>query len=86
VYVDFLQNGEGRLIASPFCVRPRPGAPVSTTLEWGEVTPRLDQGAFTIRTVFRRLEKKGDPMRPVLELAPDVRGALEALGRKLGSG
>src|SRR5262249_28031478 len=26
VYVDFLQNGAGKTIAAPFCVRPRPGA------------------------------------------------------------
>lgn len=86
VYVDFLQNGEGRLIASPLCVRPRPGATVSTPLQWKEVTPKLDQRAFTIRTVIQRLKKRGDPMLPVLELQPDVRGALEALARKLGNG
>jgi len=27
VYVDFLQNGHGRLIVAPLCVRPLPGAP-----------------------------------------------------------
>ena len=27
VYVDYLQNGSGKLIVSPFCVRPLPGRP-----------------------------------------------------------
>src|SRR5207237_3493820 len=66
VYVDFLQNGAGRLIASPFCVRPLPGEPVSTSLEWSEVTPSLRQSAFTIHTVLPRLRERGDPLSPVL--------------------
>ena len=37
VYVDYLQNGAGRLLVAPFCVRPLPGAPVSTPLKWSEV-------------------------------------------------
>ena len=41
VYVDFVQNGHGRLLAAPFTVRPRPGATVSAPLEWSEVNKRL---------------------------------------------
>ena len=86
VYLDYLQNGAGRLIASPFCVRPLPGAPVSTTLAWDEVTPSLRPSAFTIRTVFPRLRERGDPMAPVLDLRPDLRAALDALEAKLRGG
>jgi bifunctional non-homologous end joining protein LigD len=39
VYVDFLQNGHGKLLVSPFCVRPLDGAPVSMPLDWSEVVP-----------------------------------------------
>ena len=66
VYVDFGQNGHGRTIAAPFSVRPLPGAPVSCSLDWSEVTPRLDPARFTIRTVPRRFARRGDPLRPVL--------------------
>jgi bifunctional non-homologous end joining protein LigD len=83
VYLDFLQNGAGRLIASPFCVRPLRGAPVSTTLIWDEVVPSLRPSAFTIRNVLPRLRERGDPMAPVLDLRPDLRAVLEALGAKL---
>jgi hypothetical protein len=83
VYLDFLQNGAGRLIASPFCVRPLRGAPVSTTLTWDEVVPSLRPSAFTIRNVLRRLGERGDPMAPVLDLRPDLRAVLEALEAKL---
>ena len=34
VYVDYLQNGHGRLLVAPFSVRPVPGAPVSMPLTW----------------------------------------------------
>ena len=51
VYIDWLQNGHGRLMAAPYCVRPQPGAPVSTPLLWKEVTPSLDPSAYTVKTL-----------------------------------
>jgi bifunctional non-homologous end joining protein LigD len=85
VYVDFLQNGQGKLLAAPFSARPVPGALVSTPLEWKEVTRKLDISAFTIRTVPQRLEKRGaDPMHPLLTLKPDLPRALDLLARQTG--
>jgi bifunctional non-homologous end joining protein LigD len=84
VYVDYGQNGHGRTIVSPFSVRPIAGAPVSTPLEWREVGPKLDPARFTIRTVVKRMQKRGDdPLRGVLTGAPDLVGALTRLGEKL---
>jgi len=34
VYLDYVQNGHGRLIVAPYSVRPLPGAPVSMPLSW----------------------------------------------------
>jgi bifunctional non-homologous end joining protein LigD len=79
VYVDFLQNGFGKTIAGPFSVRPRPGAPVSTPLEWRELTRRLDPSRFTIETVPKRFEKRADPMREVLTARVDVKALLGSL-------
>lgn len=80
VYVDFVQNGHGRLIAAPFTVRPLPGATVSAPLEWREVNAGLTIAAHTITTVPERMERLGDdPLRPVLDLEPDLLGALERL-------
>ena len=82
VYVDFVQNGHGRLLVAPFTVRPLPGAPVSTPLEWREVNPRLRIEDHTIASVPRRMKRLGeDPLRPVLDLEPDLLGALDALTR-----
>ena len=84
VYVDYIQNGAGRLLAAPFCVRPLPGAPVSTPLKWSEVTATLDIRRFTIKTVPQRMQKlKTDPMRDVLRLTPDLGRALELLQKRL---
>lgn len=84
VYIDFLQNGHGRLLAAPFCVRPLPGAPVSTPLSWDEVGDGLDPSAFTIRSVLQRMERLGtDPMAPVLRDRPDLQQVLTALLARL---
>jgi bifunctional non-homologous end joining protein LigD len=85
VYLDYIQNGHGRLLVSPFSVRPLPGAPVSMPLSWSEVTPKLDPAKFTIRTAVARMKRlKADPLRPLLELKPDLFAALERLQKRLG--
>jgi bifunctional non-homologous end joining protein LigD len=79
VYVDFVQNGHGRLLVAPFSVRPKRAAPVSAPLEWKEVNRRLTIEQHTIKSVPKRMERLGhDPLRPVLDLEPDL---LEALAR-----
>jgi bifunctional non-homologous end joining protein LigD len=84
VYVDFGQNGEGRLMAAPYCVRARPGAPVSTPLRWSEVSEGLDPTRFTMKTVPARLAHlKKDPLRDVLAPGPDLLPALEKLARRI---
>jgi len=79
VYVDFLQNGHGRLLVAPYSVRPRPGATCSTPLRWSEVGKRLDPGAFTIRTLPKRLQKTGDLLGGLMEETPDLPKALSRL-------
>jgi bifunctional non-homologous end joining protein LigD len=81
VYVDTGQNGHGKLLAAPLCVRPLPGAPVSMPLRWSEVQPRLDLARFHLRSALARLRRLGeDPLRPVLDATPDWLPALERLG------
>lgn len=85
VYLDYMQNGHGRLLVSPFCVRPLPGAPVSVTLRWDEVNERLRLADHTIATMLPRLRAMGeDPMRPVMELVPSLQDVLGRLANELG--
>jgi bifunctional non-homologous end joining protein LigD len=84
VYIDFLQNGHGKLLVSPFSARPVPGAQVSTPLRWSEATSRLDPSRFTIKTVPGRMKKmKEDPLASVLDDVPNLSRALDRLGRRL---
>jgi bifunctional non-homologous end joining protein LigD len=85
VYVDFLQNGRGKLIAGPLSVRPRAGAPVSMPLAWSRITRRLDPARFTLRTAPALLRRGGDPCAPVLAGRTDVARVLAALEARLAS-
>jgi bifunctional non-homologous end joining protein LigD len=83
VLVDHRQNGHGKTIASVYSVRPKPGAPVSTPLRWGELTPGIRPRDFGMEQALGRIAEHGDLFVPVLEdprpLAPAAK-KLERLG------
>jgi len=84
VYLDVVQNGRGRLLAAPYAVRPRPGAPVSTPLDWSEIDDCLDIRAFNLRTLPHRLAGLArDPLLAILDESPDLEHSLHLLGRRL---
>ncbi len=86
VYIDYVQNGHGRLLVAPFAVRPLPGAPVSMPLRWREVSGKLDPRRLTIANAAKRMRAlKGDPLRALLELKPDLQAALEHLSERLNA-
>jgi len=60
VYVDYLQNIQGKTVAGPYCVRAKAGATVSTPLKWTELTDDLDPRDFHIGNAAERFEKTGD--------------------------
>jgi len=64
--IDHLQNYVGKALVAPYSLRAVDGACVSTPLEWSEVTPALDPKAFTLRTLRRRLDARGDLFAPAL--------------------
>lgn len=87
VYIDFVQNGRGRLIVAPYSVRPLPVAPVSAPLRWREVKEGLRIQQYTIKTMPRRARAlTRDPLAGLLESQPDLLGALEKLSVKLSRG
>jgi bifunctional non-homologous end joining protein LigD len=80
VYIDYLQNGPGRLLVAPFSARPLPGAPVSMPLRWSEIDETLDIRSFTIENAVARMKKlKKDPLGEVLTMSPDLAGAIGRL-------
>ena len=85
VYIDFVQNGRGRLIVAPYSARPMPGGTVSTPLRWREVNARLDFRKFTLKSLPQRVKRmKDDPCVAVLDDEPDLDAALIKLSGLLG--
>jgi bifunctional non-homologous end joining protein LigD len=83
IYLDYLQNRKAQTIAAPYSVRPFPGATVSTPLEWSEVRKGLDPSKFTIKTISKRLKKKGDLWAPVLAHKIDLAKSIACLQKEI---
>ena len=79
VYVDYLQNIRGKTVASVYSPRPRPGAPVSTPLKWEEFQRPIDPKEYTIKTIFKRLDKFGDLFEKAQADRQDISPFLETL-------
>jgi len=79
VLVDHRQNGWGKTIASVYSVRPKPGAPVSTPLEWDELTEDVRPRDFSMRVALDRVRDRGDLFEPVLRGGQALAPALKAL-------
>jgi bifunctional non-homologous end joining protein LigD len=60
VYVDYLQNIQGKTVASAYSVRAKSGATVSTPLKWNELTDDLDPHAFHLGNAAERFKEIGD--------------------------
>ena len=78
VYVDYLQNIRGKTVAAAYSVRARPGATVSTPLEWKEVDTKLDPRDFTIESVPGRLRKRGDLWARAMKKGNSIRALLDS--------
>lgn len=79
VYLDFLQNGKGKTMASIYSLRPREGATISVPLDWSEVNNKLDLKEFNLKTITKRLEDKGDLWKDFFSDAIDLKEILKAL-------
>lgn len=67
VYIDHLQNLQGKTIASVYSLRPFPGAPVSVPLTWQELAD-VHPGMFNIINTPKRIKITGDYFKPLLYL------------------
>jgi bifunctional non-homologous end joining protein LigD len=80
LFLDTMRNAVGATIVAAYSVRGRPGAPVSTPIEWREVEDAaLAPNGFSLRDVPRRLERTGDPWAK-LRAHP---GSIEQAARRL---
>ena len=83
VRLDYTQNIINKTLASPYSVRPAPGAPVSAPIAWEELKdPHLKPNGWTIETVRARITELGDLFAPALggdQVLPDAAGAATAV-------
>jgi bifunctional non-homologous end joining protein LigD len=79
VLLDHRQNGHGKTIASAYSVRPKPGAPVSTPLEWEELSEDIRPRDFSMKVALARVAERGDLFAPTLHASQALGGALKAL-------
>lgn len=86
IYLDHMQNARGKSVVAPYSVRPREGATVSAPLEWSEVKrARITIQDFTIENMTRRLARKGELFKPVLDKKQDLREALKRIKELTGA-
>jgi bifunctional non-homologous end joining protein LigD len=67
VFIDPSQNDYADTLASAYSVRPNKIPTVSTPLEWKEMNKTLNPAAFTIDTIQKRIQSKGDQFVGVLD-------------------
>ncbi len=80
VYVDYLQNIEGKTLACAYSARASQFAGVSTPLAWDELEQDFRPEDFTIDNAFARFDEVGDLWNPVLQGPPaDLRDVIARL-------
>jgi bifunctional non-homologous end joining protein LigD len=66
IFVDYLRNGRGATSVVAYSTRARKGAPVSTPIDWSELTVRLTADKFTLQNIRQRLARlRGDPWKDI---------------------
>jgi bifunctional non-homologous end joining protein LigD len=82
VYVDYLQNIQGKTLACAYSARQSAFAGVSTPLTWKEVHDRPKPQDFTIDTIEQRVKKVGDLWARIrTHKGTDLLSAIEKLSR-----
>lgn len=80
VYLDPFRNGPLQTVVSPYSVRRKPHAPISTPLAWSEVSPRLDPAIFNLGN-FRSRLKKADPWADFFDRRQSLSRAVQGVRR-----
>lgn len=83
IYLDYLQNRQTQTAAAPYSLRPKPGVPVSTPLDWSEVKKGLTPTTWNAKNIFDRLKVEGDLFKPVLGKGIDLQKVLTKLAGQM---
>jgi bifunctional non-homologous end joining protein LigD len=83
VLIDAQQNAYGRPLAAPYVVRAFPKAPVSAPISPRELKATLRPANLNMKTVFARLEDKGDLWKDFWNRRQTLEHAIELLGARV---
>jgi bifunctional non-homologous end joining protein LigD len=78
VYLDPFRNGAVQTVVTPYSVRRRPGAPVSTPLAWAEVQEAIEPAQFNIQNFDQRMARK-DPWKDFFSSRQSLAPAISKL-------
>jgi bifunctional non-homologous end joining protein LigD len=82
ILVEVMRNAYAQTSVPPYAVRPLPGAPVATPIEWGELSDtKLRANRWTVKNVLRRLAAKDDPWADIASFARGLSRASKRLER-----
>ena len=74
IFIDYLRNSREATAVAPYSTRARPGAPVSTPIDWSELGALKGSNQFTVRNL---------PARPKRLRAEDPWAAIGRLQQAL---
>ena len=73
IFLDYLRNGRGATAIVAYSTRARPGAAISTPVDWDELGPKLAPNKFTLLNIARRLGAlKKDPWADIGKVKQDL--------------
>src|SRR5258705_217074 len=82
IYVDYMQNGLGKTLASAYSARASEFAGVSTPITWEEVEEGLSPRDFTVANFDQRIRSAGDVWRGLRTAkGPDLKSFLTTKAR-----
>jgi DNA ligase D len=85
VFIDYNQNARDRTIASPYSIRPKPGAPVSAPVTWDELQD-VEPEDFHVASMPARFDEVGDRFAAIDDVAHSLEPLLELYERDEAEG
>lgn len=83
IFVDYLRNGRGATAVAPYSTRARPGAAVSTPVDWDEMGPGLRPDHFGVANLGQRLAALSrDPWADFFDAAVPLETKARKRGRR----
>ncbi|MEX0849033.1 MAG: non-homologous end-joining DNA ligase [Candidatus Dependentiae bacterium] len=73
IFADYLRNAWAQTGVAPYAIRAKKGAPIATPLQWKEVNSQLSSQKYTIKNIFRRVSRIGDPWQDINAYAKSIK-------------